>query len=602
MYFRLYLPIVFITILFSSGISGNDVPRTINYQGQLSDDTGEPVTNTSPGVQMVFTIWNHPYAADLSNRRWTSGPQLVPVEEGIFNYHLGMHVNLPDSIFAKDTLNWLGIKIGTDPEITPRTRLASVPYAYHALRADTAYYSLTPSPACGWSKTSDRVYLSDINDKVGIGTLLPQTQLHLYSSTYQPTIFLESLNPSEIIFGEGTNICGMMFEPSSGIWSLQTGTTGLYMGQDNYIGINRTTSLGEGDVFGVKAPLPVPTAGIVVETEHEQGYPYFGYAADNTLQAQHYFDALDDRWVLSINNSPRLTVTGYDIKASGYNSYLKWNADSSFLGINVEMPLFAHNLFSIKIPEPYGFGGMIIETEYADGRPYYGYATDSAIHTMHYFDGTYEQWTLDVGSSKLTVDKDYKMKLHDSSGDSTIILDADTMGDAAAILPISAINADERLNEPGLEMNSRSSHVYFESSSTMQDIVGLCIEIPTDGYIHVTGRSTGYVYTSHIETLEYSWNWMFQIDEDEGGFWNSGDYVLIGRERDIRAGEQNQTNFSVYVDKIYEKEAGAYVFRLEGLFWNNVGFSEIESAAVYNSTIVATFYPTKYECTPFPEK
>lgn len=57
---------------------------------------------------------------------------------GLFSYDLGEWSCLPHDLFATGAERWLGIKVGTDDEISPRTKLSSVPFAYHSLRADSA--------------------------------------------------------------------------------------------------------------------------------------------------------------------------------------------------------------------------------------------------------------------------------------------------------------------------------------------------------------------------------------------------------------------------------------------------------------------------------
>ena len=111
------------------------VPQQINYQGRLLDTGGNPVAD---GAQLVkFIIYDQPAGG---TELWNSGFQNVMTENGLFNYSLGSNVPLPDNLFS-DTSCYLGITIGVDPELSPRTRLESTPYAYHALRADTASYA-----------------------------------------------------------------------------------------------------------------------------------------------------------------------------------------------------------------------------------------------------------------------------------------------------------------------------------------------------------------------------------------------------------------------------------------------------------------------------
>ena len=113
------------------------VPQTISYQGRLTDAAGDPAPDVA--VLVNFTIWD---ASTAGTALWNSGFQAIIPAAGLFNYALGSNVALPDNLFS-DTIRYLGITIGTDPELTPRERFRTVPYAYQALRADTADISAT---------------------------------------------------------------------------------------------------------------------------------------------------------------------------------------------------------------------------------------------------------------------------------------------------------------------------------------------------------------------------------------------------------------------------------------------------------------------------
>jgi hypothetical protein len=119
-------------LTMAASVIAQPPPLYFNYQGRLTDDMGEPITNISPGVVLWFTIWNDETASDPANVEWTSGAVAVPVENGLFNYQLGpLSVALLTDIFTSEN-HWLGIRVGIDPEISPRTKLTSVPYAIYA--------------------------------------------------------------------------------------------------------------------------------------------------------------------------------------------------------------------------------------------------------------------------------------------------------------------------------------------------------------------------------------------------------------------------------------------------------------------------------------
>ncbi|MDH4262910.1 MAG: phage tail protein [Spirochaetia bacterium] len=98
-------------------------PQTINYQGYLTDNLGVAKNGT---FAMVFSIYN---VSTAGVALWTETQATVTVANGLYSVVLGSvtPINLPF-----DVPYFLGIKVSTDAEMTPRTTLASVPYAFNA--------------------------------------------------------------------------------------------------------------------------------------------------------------------------------------------------------------------------------------------------------------------------------------------------------------------------------------------------------------------------------------------------------------------------------------------------------------------------------------
>jgi len=107
-------------------------PNTTNYQGRLLDNAGNPVADG--GYSMRFVIYDAAVAGAII---WDAGFQNVNTIDGLFSYELGSNVVFPSGLFA-DTLRWLGITIGGDPELVPRTRFTSRAFAREAVNSDTA--------------------------------------------------------------------------------------------------------------------------------------------------------------------------------------------------------------------------------------------------------------------------------------------------------------------------------------------------------------------------------------------------------------------------------------------------------------------------------
>jgi hypothetical protein len=122
--------LLFVTLLTTAPAATADVPHQMHYQGHLTDSGGTPLDTM---VTMTFTIYNDSSAGSLV--LWTETQTGVEVNTGLFNVLLGSVTPIPDTVFVSDW-TWLGIQIGYDPEIAPRTRLVTVPYAFRVATVD----------------------------------------------------------------------------------------------------------------------------------------------------------------------------------------------------------------------------------------------------------------------------------------------------------------------------------------------------------------------------------------------------------------------------------------------------------------------------------
>lgn len=127
---RCFLTIACIVILVSS--SWAQVPQLVSYQGLLTDSAGTPVNGP---VSMVFSIY-----ADSSggNAIWSESHSSVFLLEGRFNVLLGGINSLDDSVFNESN-RYLGISVNGEPEMQPRTRISSAPYANRANSIRSSY-------------------------------------------------------------------------------------------------------------------------------------------------------------------------------------------------------------------------------------------------------------------------------------------------------------------------------------------------------------------------------------------------------------------------------------------------------------------------------
>jgi len=121
---------VFLFLAIAVGVPvHSQIPRTLSYQGLLTDSLGTPF----PDGPYSITFKLYPTSSGGS-ASWQEG-KLVQVTRSVFSTTLGdaVPITLPF-----DIQYWLGVQVGTDPELTPRVSLSSVGYSMRAINADSA--------------------------------------------------------------------------------------------------------------------------------------------------------------------------------------------------------------------------------------------------------------------------------------------------------------------------------------------------------------------------------------------------------------------------------------------------------------------------------
>jgi hypothetical protein len=123
---------MFLAVLAIASVSTADVPELVNYQGILTDSGGSPLDGS---YNLTFKVYPDSGAAAIA--LWTEEHPAVDVDEGLFNVILGANSPVTPGIFS-DPERWLGITVDNDPEMYPRMRVTSVPWALRAAVADSA--------------------------------------------------------------------------------------------------------------------------------------------------------------------------------------------------------------------------------------------------------------------------------------------------------------------------------------------------------------------------------------------------------------------------------------------------------------------------------
>ncbi|MDH3892112.1 MAG: hypothetical protein OEV49_13625 [candidate division Zixibacteria bacterium] len=130
---RVLLSVVVLLIMLSALTAVADVPSVMSYQGVLTDGGGSPVADGSYSV--LFSIYD---VASGGSAIW-SETQSVSTTDGAFAIMLGS-VNPLDPLYFAGADRFLGVKVGSDPEISPRTEFGSVPFAFSGTWRRAGYF------------------------------------------------------------------------------------------------------------------------------------------------------------------------------------------------------------------------------------------------------------------------------------------------------------------------------------------------------------------------------------------------------------------------------------------------------------------------------
>jgi len=129
-----------------------EVPDTMNFQGYLTDEAGQPVKGT---VDISFSI---------PGTHWRETHRDVPLKQGVFNVQLG---NMAEVDFTQGH-QWLHIDVNGVSQ--PPAPISSVPYAFHAQTVETEKDPTVPDnlkDGVSWNEISGKPTEIADGDDVG---------------------------------------------------------------------------------------------------------------------------------------------------------------------------------------------------------------------------------------------------------------------------------------------------------------------------------------------------------------------------------------------------------------------------------------------------
>ncbi|MEQ1516333.1 MAG: hypothetical protein ABL931_07590 [Usitatibacteraceae bacterium] len=156
--FRLARVVIGTSFLLWVGFANAAPPKTINYQGYLTNPGGTPVTTP---VTLTFRLYD---AASGGAALYTEIQPGVVVTNGNFNAAIGTVTPL---ILAFDVPYWLSVAVNTDLEMSPRQPLASSAYAFRAGSAE----ALAPGATVSGTQITGAITTATVSASNLIGTI-----------------------------------------------------------------------------------------------------------------------------------------------------------------------------------------------------------------------------------------------------------------------------------------------------------------------------------------------------------------------------------------------------------------------------------------------
>jgi hypothetical protein len=156
--FRRAWIVVFLVLCVTATHTSAQIPRTLSYQGILSDTMGMPKPDGLYAI--TFRLYD---VASGGTALW-SETRSLQVRRGLFSAVLGSQTQFPSSL-TFDRQYWLSIQSSGDAELVPRIALSAVGYSLNASSADSARIAGTvPNNSITASKIAAGQVVKSINN------------------------------------------------------------------------------------------------------------------------------------------------------------------------------------------------------------------------------------------------------------------------------------------------------------------------------------------------------------------------------------------------------------------------------------------------------
>lgn len=192
---RRFLTTLGVVLISCFGAGAQYVPSLINYQGRLTDQIGAALPQGSYSIQ--FRLWDSATSTNAADLIWAQQQTVTIQSNGSFNVILGAPGGIALAAMTNDLASafissncFLGLTVASNTtgivtntsEILPRQQILSVPYAIHAMAADTFLNGYVPKGAIllwsgstndipsGWALCDGTLSTPDLRGRFVVGS------------------------------------------------------------------------------------------------------------------------------------------------------------------------------------------------------------------------------------------------------------------------------------------------------------------------------------------------------------------------------------------------------------------------------------------------